>query len=1165
MRTVRLARGLFALAVLVTLLVGAPTALWLLSVRVLPSRVPTFDDITMALIRPDDGAVLLGVLTVVAWIVWVTLAVPVVGELRDRVRYGARADRRRERGTAWPSRVVATLLVGWVVGMFVSTSASAATPARVAVNELVPRASAGAPAPAAPARVHVVAARDTLWDIAAAELGDALRWREILDLNRGRVQPGGGRLTDDAVLQAGWTLVLPAVAGPTAGSIEVRPGDTLSELAERHLGAAARCRELYADNVGTRQPDGHSLADPDLIRPGWLLRLPAHAADDTTPDKAAPPDDAMANAPSAAPGPSSPAVQPRRVGGPQPSPNSAPQPSPAGRTSTTASSPTTAPSPSTAATVVPPPITSVPPTASAPTTSSPTSAPSAPSPATSREATALQETAHGSVTDPSVPDAPVLSAAGVLAASLLASLLLLRRRQQRQRRYGRRIALPGAQPSGVEAAVARTAQPAGPVFLDLVLRSVAAAEPAPFPPLQAVRLYGAGVDLLLATPQPPPDPFANADGSVWQVSHNTPLPLTEATAIGVANPYPALATLGHNDSGVLFLLDLEQVGAVHLTGDPGRAVNLLRHIAVELGTNRGADAVTVITVGLEPNLTSLPAHRVHDAPDLQGAIAHLHTAMRTAAEDLRRADGATLLDLRVRDQLSESWLVTVLLIAHTTPIDASELSTLCTELTESGRSAVAVVTAAFPTRYDGVTVEIADEGSASVSGFDDEQLHVEQMTAQLADDVVAILGTATDPDQPVGAAAAPELWALDMNEDGTWRRPAPPQAPGAESATSERAPEPLPRFRREAAPVESVGDPVAQPRLLLVDQQDAQLDDDLALPNIGTTTSQDAVADGAAAEGAHEPFSPLRREAAPVEPIGDPVAQRRLLLVEQQDGKLDDDLALWNAGTTPPRPLVAILGPPQLRAPGQPPEKRHSWYLEVIVYLALHPYGVDRDKLMTDLWPDGVAIQPPTIRRAVAEARAWAGKDTIVDPPTDFIPSISPAGGDRYRITGHLTDWDLFRRLRKRAQARVAAHRHTAAVADYTAALRLIRGPVLHPLRSRGYAWLHNPDQRHGDLIPGFVIDTAHELVDLALSTDDIDLARFAATTAQTVDPDRTSDRPFTDLMRIAHAAGDLDEMRTHAELLLAERDFEVGEELPPESFAVFNELFPQGLRARPA
>jgi hypothetical protein len=38
--------------------------------------------------------------------------------------------------------------------------------------------------------------------------------------------------------------------------------------------------------------------------------------------------------------------------------------------------------------------------------------------------------------------------------------------------------------------------------------------------------------------------------------------------------------------------------------------------------------------------------------------------------------------------------------------------------------------------------------------------------------------------------------------------------------------------------------------------------------------------------------------------------------------------------------------------------------------------------------------------------------------------------------------------------------------------------------------------------------------------------------------------------------------MREQADLLLAERGFEVGEDLPPESFAVFDALFPNGLRA---
>jgi membrane-anchored mycosin MYCP len=51
--------------------------------------------------------------------------------------------------------------------------------------------------------------RETLWSIADRFLGDADRAGEILDLNTGRVQPDGRRLSDPANLRAGWHLVLP--------------------------------------------------------------------------------------------------------------------------------------------------------------------------------------------------------------------------------------------------------------------------------------------------------------------------------------------------------------------------------------------------------------------------------------------------------------------------------------------------------------------------------------------------------------------------------------------------------------------------------------------------------------------------------------------------------------------------------------------------------------------------------------------------------------------------------------------------------------------------------------------------------------------------------------------------------------------------------------------
>ncbi|WP_432992139.1 hypothetical protein [Dactylosporangium sp. CA-233914] len=53
-----------------------------------------------------------------------------------------------------------------------------------------------------------------LFGIAAETLGDGRRYREILDLNRDRVQPDGRRMTD-AVVAPGWILLLPADAkGP---------------------------------------------------------------------------------------------------------------------------------------------------------------------------------------------------------------------------------------------------------------------------------------------------------------------------------------------------------------------------------------------------------------------------------------------------------------------------------------------------------------------------------------------------------------------------------------------------------------------------------------------------------------------------------------------------------------------------------------------------------------------------------------------------------------------------------------------------------------------------------------------------------------------------------------------------------------------------------------
>ena len=297
-------------------------------------------------------------------------------------------------------------------------------------------------------------------------------------------------------------------------------------------------------------------------------------------------------------------------------------------------------------------------------------------------------------------------------------------------------------------------------------------------------------------------------------------------------------------------------------------------------------------------------------------------------------------------------------------------------------------------------------------------------------------------------------------------------------------------------------------------------------------------------------------EAARAATTVDAAAARRLAIVDFQDPELDEDLTSWCAAEAPQVPMIAVLGEPVVRAPGPDPTARSSWFAEVLVYLALHPAGVTAAKAVTDLWPEGQRISPATVRHAFYGARRWAGRGLGGDAEAAFVSDM--LHDSTYRLRGHLLDWDLFRRLRKRAQARHGAA-HPNAVDDYRAALELVRGPVLSALRPGGYAWLNNHDQRHDLQIPGFVVDTAHELVDIALAQGDTAGARWAADRARLVDIDVAFDTPLTDLMRVAHAEGNRAELEAHAAVLLDARGFEVPEELAPDSFAVLHELLPSG------
>jgi nucleoid-associated protein YgaU len=96
---------------------------------------------------------------------------------------------------------------------------------------------------------------------------------------------------------------LTVVAGGTRYTYTVRTGDNLSHIAAAWLGDPDRWPEIYHLNEGRHFPTvGGTLADPDLIYPGWTLVLPDDAH---PPGQAADPGPAARNPtpPSATPSP----------------------------------------------------------------------------------------------------------------------------------------------------------------------------------------------------------------------------------------------------------------------------------------------------------------------------------------------------------------------------------------------------------------------------------------------------------------------------------------------------------------------------------------------------------------------------------------------------------------------------------------------------------------------------------------------------------------------------------------------------------------------------------------------------------------------------------------------------------------------------------------------
>ncbi len=280
-------------------LVGTGILLGVPCVLIATRSVPSMDGLaglvshpsklTHFLNRPLDDTAALSLVWLVAWLAWVWLvlcvSVELVAQLRGRPSFRLPASGHLQSVVAFV--VGASLAIGGPnrpsesPGLAIALVSSCTTgpPASSGMAEVGPQP--GAPsgdglqqpvrgngaAPTQNGRRYVVKAGDTLWSIAAEQLGSPLEWRLIADLNYGRPQPDGGQFRDDHWIRPGWILELPPSGVPT----EAPAGSGLST----GLGASSTTSVLEAARPVGDQPG--PVTDPLVTQEASRSRMvPVH-------------------------------------------------------------------------------------------------------------------------------------------------------------------------------------------------------------------------------------------------------------------------------------------------------------------------------------------------------------------------------------------------------------------------------------------------------------------------------------------------------------------------------------------------------------------------------------------------------------------------------------------------------------------------------------------------------------------------------------------------------------------------------------------------------------------------------------------------------------------------------------------------------------------------
>ncbi|MEU1128438.1 BTAD domain-containing putative transcriptional regulator [Streptomyces sp. NPDC005900] len=569
---------------------------------------------------------------------------------------------------------------------------------------------------------------------------------------------------------------------------EGRHHDSLWEIAERHLGDGRRYKEIYQLNKDREQPDGSKLSEASLIRPGWIMEMPADAHGGE-----------LVEMPDEAPKISKDVKEQisdysrtgdQRQGGDRQGSGdqqgsgeqqgSGDRQGSGGRqggdgrqgSGHGARDGGSGPVDQDTAHIVLP--------------EQRPDAPTAPAEPATPQAPATPETPAADAPDDGrldgsgfgLPEA--LLGAPLLAAGLLGALGRRRRHALWQSALGavgghRQPSTPTGDAADVQDALLVGADPEGVRLLDLSLRGLAASlagENRPLPTVYAAWLTNGDLHLQLAQPAGrPPAPWQlGQDQTFWVLARTDAERYEDADT---AAPYPGLVSLGTLDDSRL-LLNLESVpGIVSLSGAASDRAAVFASVAAELATNGWSDRMTITLVGFGQDLSTLAPNRLRHLEDVAALLETMEAETRQRRGALGAAGHDSVLTGRTGPARHTRWAPhLVLLAAEPTGEDALKLAELAAD---AARLGIGYLVGTDSGDLPGAAweMEITREGKllAPLLGLElvaqtlpeDQQRAVVRLFTEADPDSVDDRGPTGPDDGPAGAAPP---FLVDVTEQG---------------------------------------------------------------------------------------------------------------------------------------------------------------------------------------------------------------------------------------------------------------------------------------------------------------------------------------------------------------------------------------------------------------